>query len=53
MIENSVKRINIQLPSELHRELKMLAASQNATLEAVVNNAVKNIIIKESSNDRH
>lgn len=52
MIENSVKRINIQLPSELHRELKMLAASQNATLEAVVNNAVKNIV-KELSNDRH
>ena len=41
-------RINIQIPSELHKELKVLAANQSQTLAAVVTNAVKNLV-KDSS----
>ena len=45
---NDTKRINVQLPSELHTALKVFAASQKQTLEAVVNTAVKNIVKEQS-----
>ena len=44
---NDMKRINVQLPIELHKELKVFAANHSQTLEAVITNAVQNIVKKE------
>lgn len=45
---NDTKRINVQLPAELHKELKVFAASQKQTLEVVVTNAIKDTIKEQS-----
>ena len=45
---NDTKRINVQLPSELHTALKVFAASQKQTLKVIVANAVKNIVKEQS-----
>ena len=44
---SDMKHINVKLPVELHKELKVLAANQSQTLEAVITHAVQNIIIKK------
>ena len=46
---NDMKRVNVQLPVELHKELKVFAAHQSQTLETVIANAVKLIVRKEST----
>lgn len=44
---NDMKHLNVKLPVELHKELKVFAANQSQTLEAVITHAVQNIIKKE------
>ena len=47
-MNDATKNVNIKLPTELHRELKILAATQSQTLETVITNAVK-IIVKDTA----
>ena len=47
-MNESMKRVNVQLPIELHKELKVFAANHSQTLEAVITNAVKNIVKEQS-----
>ena len=47
-MNDTTKRINVQLPAELHTALKVFAASQKQTLEVVVTNAVKSIVKEQS-----
>ncbi len=51
-MNDATKNVNIKLPTDLHRELKIFAASQSQTLEAVITNAVQIIIKKDTTNDR-
>ena len=41
-------RVNIQLPAELHKELKLMAVNQNQTLATVIRNAIKDTIKDKS-----
>ena len=49
---NDMKRVNVQLPIELHKELKVFAASQSQTLETVITNAIQHAVKKDATNDR-
>ena len=49
---HDMKRVNVQLPIELHKELKVFAANHSQTLETVITNAVQNIVKKDATNDR-
>lgn len=45
---NETKRINVEIPVELHKELRLLAVNSNLTLAALVTDAMK-LIVKESA----
>lgn len=45
---NETKRINVEIPVELHKELRILAVTNNLTLAALVTDAMK-LIVKESA----
>jgi len=41
---NQTKRINVEIPVELHKELRLLALTNNLTLAALVTAAMKGIV---------
>jgi len=41
---NDTKRINVEIPAELHKELRILAVTNNLTLAALVTDAMKRIV---------
>ena len=49
---NDIKNVNVKLSSELHKELKVFAASQSQTLETVITNAIQHAVKKDATNDR-